>query len=184
MRKLEIQAYTLDEAKIKAFEEGITVIYDATYRWRMHHKPILSKELELFAAEVLADKGLFDFEGAGLIISVQTGRDNTKLCPSRLINERRKGRCKCTRTIEIRRKDTDEVVGDAPNKTKAIALARELIKEQRADLYAKTVYKTDGIDFELLYNPSTKTHMGQYIVFGVDKADVRISKRKNRGFTG
>ena len=32
MRKLEIQAYTLDEAKIKAFEEGITVIYDATYK--------------------------------------------------------------------------------------------------------------------------------------------------------
>lgn len=30
MRKLEISAYTIDEAKVKAFEQGITVIEDAT----------------------------------------------------------------------------------------------------------------------------------------------------------
>nr|UVX58493.1 MAG: hypothetical protein [Bacteriophage sp.]DAJ36150.1 MAG TPA: hypothetical protein [Caudoviricetes sp.] len=30
MRKLEIQAYTLDEAKIDAFKQGITVVQDAT----------------------------------------------------------------------------------------------------------------------------------------------------------
>nr|DAE20100.1 MAG TPA: hypothetical protein [CrAss-like virus sp. ctYsL76] len=30
MRKLEIQAYDIDDAKIKAFQEGITVIQDAT----------------------------------------------------------------------------------------------------------------------------------------------------------
>ena len=30
MKKLEIEALNLDEAKVKAFEQGITVIFDAT----------------------------------------------------------------------------------------------------------------------------------------------------------
>ncbi len=30
MKKLEIEALSLDEAKLKAFEQGITVIFDAT----------------------------------------------------------------------------------------------------------------------------------------------------------
>lgn len=30
MHKLEIQAYDLDEAKLKAYEKGITVVADAT----------------------------------------------------------------------------------------------------------------------------------------------------------
>lgn len=31
MHKLEIQAHSIDEAKLKAYEQGITVIADATH---------------------------------------------------------------------------------------------------------------------------------------------------------
>lgn len=44
------------------------------------------------------------------------------------------------------------------------------------------MYYSSDIDFEMEYTPSVRTQLGQYIVFGVDEADVRISKRKNREF--
>ena len=43
------------------------------------------------------------------------------------------------------------------------------------------LYTILKIDFELEYMPSTKAEKGQYIVFGVEQSDVKLSKRKNRG---
>ena len=70
MRKLEIQAYTLDEAKINAFKQGITVVQDATRSWKKSGSPVLTKDMNIFAADFLEQKGMFDFEGAGIIIAI------------------------------------------------------------------------------------------------------------------
>lgn len=180
MRKIEIQAYTLEEAKIEAFNAGITVIHDATRSWKKSGSPVLTKDMDIFAADFLEQKGMFNFEGAGIIIVIDSGNKDTRKNPYKIYNSRRKGRCKLCRIVEIRQKSDNSVVGKATNKTDAIQLAKRLIKICREDLYAKTVYNTSDIDFELEYVPSNKAKKGQYIVFGVEQADVNLSKRKNR----
>jgi hypothetical protein len=51
------------------------------------------------------------------------------------------------------------------------------MKEKLTTLYAKTVYDTDRVDFELEYIPSKKRKLGQYLVYGVDAEDVKLSRR-------
>lgn len=182
MRKLEIQAYSLDEAKLIAFKEGITVVQDATSSWRRAGAPLLTKELNIFAADFLESKGMFDFKDAGVIITMSSGTQDDKKYPFDIVSSRRKGRCKLTRTVEIRTQRDNTLLGTASTKTEAIALAKDIIKECREDIYGKTVYTSSDVDFKMKYKPSLRAKLGQYIVFGVDEADVRISKRKQRGF--
>ncbi len=182
MKKIEIQAHSLEEAKLFAFQQGVTVVQDATKSWRRAGSPILTKELDIYAADFLEEKGMFDFKDAGIIITVSPGVEDTKKNPFKINSTRRKGRCRLTRTIEIRTKEGNTLLGTAHNKTEAIALAKDLIKKYQKDMYGKTVYYSDDIDFEMEYAPSIRTQLGQYIVFGVDESDVRISKRKSRGF--
>lgn len=182
MQKIEIQAHSLEEAKLIAFQEGITVVQDATKSWKKAGSPILTKELNIYAADFLEEKGMFDFKGAGIIITVASGIEDTRKNPFKINSTRRKGRCKLKRVIEIRTQKNDTLLGTANNKTEAIALAKQLIKKYQESIYGKTVYLSADIDFEMEYTPSVRAQLGQYIVFGVDEADVRISKRKNRGF--
>lgn len=182
MQKIEIQAHSIKEAKIIAFQSGITVIQDITKSWKNAGSPILTKELNVFAADFLEEKGMFDFKGAGVVIAVSPGVEDTRKNPFKIKNARRVGRCKLSRVLEIRTKKENKLLGTACNKTEAIALAKELIKKCQEDIYAKTVYYSNDIDFQIEYVPSVRAQLGQYIVFGVDEADVRISKRKNRGF--
>lgn len=125
---------------------------------------------------------MFSFKDAGVIIAITSGTENTKKNPFKVNNIKRKGRCKLTRVLEIRSQKNDTLLGAAHSKTEAILLAKQLIKKYQENIYGKTVYISSDIDFEMEYNPSTKTQLGQYIVFGVDEGDVRINKRKNRGF--
>lgn len=182
MRKLEIKAYSLEDAKLTAFKEGFTVVCDATWHWKRAGRPLLTKDLNIFAADLLESKGMFDFKNSAIIITVITAVDNKKKHPSKITNIKRKGRCNLTRTIEIRTKKDDKLIAIASQKMEAIKLARELIKKCREDLYAKTIYVSSDIDFELEYDPSTKARPGQYLVFAVDDADVEWSKKKKRGF--
>lgn len=182
MQKLEIQAYSLEEAKIIAFQSGVTVVQDATKGWKKAGSPVLTKELSMYAADFLEEKGMFDFKGAGIIITITAGVEDTKKYPFSITSTRRKGRCKLTRTVEIRTQKDNTLLGSAKNKTEAISLAKDLVKQYQGDVYGRTVYVSNDTDFEIKYTPSTKAQLGQYIVFGVDEADVRISKRKNRGF--
>ena len=73
------------------------------------------------------------------------------------------------------------MIGEAVNKTEALNLAKSLIRNFRENVYAKTVYNTKDIDLELEYMPSIKPEKWQYIIFGVEQSDVKLSKRKNRG---
>lgn len=181
MKKLEISAYSSEEAKLQAYKEGITVIYDATTIWKKSGSPILTRDLNIFAADLMEGKKMFDFAGAGIIITLISGTEDSRKKPYKLNNILRKGRCKLERVIEIRSKDGDEVVGKAITKLEAMQLAKKLIKSLKKDLYGKTVYTANDLDFELQYIPSTTASMGSYLVFGVEEADVKLCKRKSRG---
>ena len=104
--------------------------------------------MNIFAADFLEQKGMFDFEGAGIIIAIKSGTKDTRKKPYKVISSRRKGRCKLYRTIEIRLKRNHEVIGEAVNKTEALNLAKSLIRNFRENVYAKTVYNTKDIDFD------------------------------------
>lgn len=181
MRKLEIQAYSVEHAKLQAYNQGITVLADASVWWRKKGRPTLTKDLKMFAAEYMESKGMFDFEGTGIIIAIIPGRTDERMNPYKLTKHKRQGRCKTEKVIEIRRKSDNVVVGMAPNKMEAYKLAKKVIKKQKTDLYAKTAYISQDIDFEMEYLPSTHTRLGQYVVFGVDDGDVKHSKNRNRG---
>lgn len=182
MKKLEIQAHSLEEAKLIAFQSGITVVQDATKSWKKAGSPILTKELNIYAADFLEEKGMFDFKDAGIIITVSSGIEDTRKHPFKVQNFRRKGRCQLNRTIEIRTQKDNTLLGVAQNKAEALSLAKQLTRKHQESVYGKTVYTSNDIDFEIEYTPSVRAQLGQYIVFGVDESDVRISKRKVRGF--
>ena len=86
------------------------------------------------------------------------------------------GKCKLKRCVEIRRKSDDEVVATAPTKTEAMHLAKSIMRDIRQDLYAKTIYISTDIDFELDYKEGNKSQLGEYLIFSVDKEDLRIYK--------
>ena len=177
MRKLEINAYTIEEAKEKAYEKGITVIQDMTFRWMLAGKPLFPSKIDILATDFLNKRGLFDFEGAGVIVAISPGRPDDQKKPGILHSFKQKGLCKRYRVVEIRSKETDELLGTAPGKLEAIKLAKQIMKEKLTTLYAKTVYDTDRVDFELEYVPSKRRKLGQYLVFGVDAEDVKLSRR-------
>lgn len=182
MRKLEIQARSMDEAKMIAFQSGITIIQDVTKDWKKAGCPLLTRDISIFAADFLEHKHMFDFKDAGIVITIDKGVPEGRMKPAILTSKRRKGRCKLTRILEIRTQKDDTLIGTASNKTKAIVLAKKLLKKCKESVYGKTIYTSADIDFELKYTPPINTKMGQYIIFAVDEGDVRISKRKYRGF--
>lgn len=182
MKKIEIQAHSLEEAKLIAYQSGITVVQDATKSWKKAGSPILTKELNIYAADFLEKKGMFDFKDAGIIITISSGIEDTRKNPFKVQNFRRRGRCQLDKTIEIRTQKDDTLLGVAKNKIEALNLAKQLTRKYQESVYGKTVYVANDIDFKIEYTPSVRAQLGQYIVFGVDESDVRISKRKIRGF--
>lgn len=56
MQKIEIQAHSLEEAKLIAFQAGITVVQDATKNWKKAGSPILTKDLNIYAADFLEER--------------------------------------------------------------------------------------------------------------------------------
>ena len=180
MRRIDIVAPGVEEAKVQAFEQNATVIHDATKQWKRQGKPMFERPLKIFAASVLTKQRLWGFEGAAIIISLNEGKDNEKKYPHKLINHKRKGRCKLKRVIEIRDSKTHEVLGTAPNKTKAVEVAKEIVTDKRLDVYAKTRYESADIDFECKYYPTKGYEHGSYVVFAVEESDMLLYQKKLR----
>lgn len=174
MKSLEIHAYSLEEAKLKAYKSGITVIQDITKSWKKSGSPILNQPLRIFAADELSKRKLFNFENVGIIITISPGIKNSKKNPLIVINHKRIGKCKLQKTIQLRLKSSDTIIGIAYSKAEAINLSKQLIKNYKEDIYAKTVYVSNDIDFDIKYSPSVKSKLGQYIVFYVEKSDVEL----------
>ena len=113
MKRLEIRAYNLEDAKVKAFEQGITVIKNVTKDWKAAGQPILTKQLDAFGARILEENNLFPFNNAGVIIAINKGKKPLMRNIFRLVNFPKKGPRKMKRVVEIRNLDTDEFIKKA-----------------------------------------------------------------------
>lgn len=174
MKKYEISAYSLDDAKSVALNEyGIKVAQNVTQSWKNAGSPLSGKELETFCVDILNRRHLTDIEGAGLVVAVTPGSKDTRERPYKFKNVTTEGKRQMERVIEIRLKATDEVVGTAATKGDAEKLAKKLMLQHRQDMVAVIVYHVkDGKEtaFELDYAPSQSAQKGRYIVFGNEKS--------------
>lgn len=174
MKKFKVSAYSLEEAKAKALEQGIIVASQVTQSWKNAGCPIEGPEFKAFAVEILGKKHLTDIEGAGLIIALKNGSKDTRDRPYKYVNNVVKGKRETKRVVEIRLKSTNELIGEESNKGKAEKLAKKLMAKYRQDIIAPIVYRVTGgkeIAFELEYTPSASATMGEYIVFGNEKKE-------------
>lgn len=46
-----------------------------------------TKDMNIFAADFLEQKGMFDFEGAGIIIAIKSGTKDTRKKPYKVISQ-------------------------------------------------------------------------------------------------
>jgi len=169
MRKLFIDAYSLEEAKEKSQELGLTVTTNVTQSWKNHNCPIGDKEFKIFADEMLAAKKLDKATGVGLIVATNPGSKDTRERPYKFVNNVTEGKRSTKRVIEIRLKSNGELVGEADNKGEAQKLAKDLMVHHRQDMVATIVYRVTenkDIAFELKYAPSASAKQGRYVVFG------------------
>lgn len=172
MKKFEIMAYSLEEAKEKAQDMGIIVTTNVTQSWRNAKCPINDKDFKMFAIDMLEKKRLSKAEGVGLIVVVNAGSKDTRKRPYTFVNNVVEGKRVTKKVVELRLKSTNELVGEADNKGKAEKLAKELMLEYKQDIVAEIVYRVqDGKDvaFELKYTPSASAEQGRYIVFGNER---------------
>ena len=169
MVKYEINAYSLEEAKEKAVEMGLTVVRNVTQSWKNANTPMSDKDFKVFAIDMINKNLLTQTEGVGLIVAVNPGSKDTRERPYTFKNNVVEGRRSVKRVYEVRLKDTDELVGEADTKGDAIDLAKALMIRYKKDMVATIVYRvTDDKDvaFTLDYTPSTSAKEGKYVVFG------------------
>ena len=165
MKKFEINAFGLEEAKAKALEMGISVIRNVTPSFR-NEKPV---DFDLFAEEMLKKNKIDNATGVGCIVVIEAGSADTRERPYELINNVTEGSLTKKRVFEIMKKSDGTVVATGETKGDAIRAAKNAMKTLREDLICKQVYRVIGsheLAFELKYVPSANTKEGTYVVFG------------------
>ena len=182
MQRLEIKAHDVEEAKIKAFEQGITVLKDVTNAWRRNGKPLLAKSLDAFAMNMLDKDDYFAVENIGIIIEIKKRKRPPRRFALRMVNYPKKGPRPMNKTVEIRNLETDELMAVSKNKKLAMKKAREIVQKYEIDVYGVTKYVPVDRDFELYKNRDREKYKGEYLVFYVDEKDVRLYKQRFRNF--
>lgn len=165
MKKFEINAFGLEEAKAKALEMGISVIRNVTTSFR-NEKPV---DFDLFAEEMLKKNKIDNATGVGCIVVIEAGSADTRERPYELINNVTEGSLTKKRVFEIMKKSDGTLVATGETKGDAIRAAKNAMKTLREDLICKQVYRVVGsheLAFELKYVPSANTKEGKYVVFG------------------
>lgn len=165
MKKFEINAFGLEEAKAKALEMGISVIRNVTPSFR-NEKPV---DFDLFAEEMLKKNKIDNATGVGCIVVIEAGSADTRERPYELINNVTEGSLTKKRVFEIMKKSDGTLVATGETKGDAIRAAKNAMKTLREDLICKQVYRVVGsheLAFELKYVPSANTKEGTYVVFG------------------
>jgi hypothetical protein len=172
MKRFEINAFSLEEAKAKAAEMGLTVVRNVTQSWKNAGSPITDKSFKEFAVDALAKNHLSNAEGVGLVVVAASGSADSRQRPYKYTNNVVEGKKNVQRVYEVRRKDTGAVVASKTTKSDAEKAAKALMADLRTDLECVIVYHvTEGKDlaFTLEYTPSTNTKEGTYVVFGNER---------------
>lgn len=165
MKKFEIEAFSLEEAKQKALDLGITVIRNVTISYNNENP----EDFEVFADQMLKKHKLENTVGVGCLVVLEAGSADTRERPYKYVNNVVPGALTKKRVFEIRKKSDKSLVAEADSKNAAIRLAKGLMKSVKEDLFCKQVYRVIGnheLVFELNYVPSANTKKGKYVVFG------------------
>ena len=165
MKIIEIRAFSLEEAKEKAVEQGLTVMKDVTRRYVNAQTP---DDIEAFANEQFTKDHLTDTVGVAYIITKVKGSADTKERPYTFNNVVNTSGMTKRRVFEIRTVsgdlvDTADTKGDAARKAKAA------MKNVKENMTCEQVYRVDDAHktvFTVDYTPSKNTTLGTYIIFG------------------
>lgn len=174
MKKFEIKAYSLEEAKEKAVEMGMTVVRNVTQSWKNANSPISDKDFKIFAVDMLEKNHLASAEGVGLVVCFVPGSKDTRERPYKFINNVTEGPKQVQRVFEVRRKDNDELIATASKKVDAEDAAKNAMCSVKSDMYCEIVYRVKegkSLAFELDYTPSVNATLGTYVVFGNERSD-------------
>ena len=168
--KYEINAYSLDEAKQKAAEMGLTIVKNVTPSWKNANCPKFgTNDFKVFMADALEKKRLTAATGVGLIVATENGSADTRQRPWTFNNNIKEGSRATKRYFEVRTKDGN-LVGSYEKKGDAARAAKAAMVDVKQDMYCDIVYRVVDPDmavaFTLDYTPSIKSKMGTYVVFG------------------
>lgn len=173
MKKLVINAVSLNEAKDYAAEQGLSVVRDVTPSWKKFGSPAIgSQDFYDFANEMVKKNRLSNAEGVGMIVTVEAGTADTRERPYKFNNVISEGRKNYVTTFEVRRVDNGALVGRARKKKDAEKLAKKAMVDVKADMecnVVKTVKNGDSLAFTLDYVPSANAKTGTYVVFGNER---------------
>jgi flagellar biosynthesis/type III secretory pathway ATPase len=134
MVKYEIKAYSLDEAKQKAADMGLTVVRNVTQSWKNAGAPVADKEFKTFAVDMMDKNRLTNSIGVALVVAFIPGSKDTRERPYKLVNNVQEGRRTTKRVFEVRIKETEELVGEAFTKGEAIELAKAAMVKYKKDM--------------------------------------------------
>lgn len=71
MKKFEVSAYSLEEAKATVLSEyGLKVMQNVSQSWKNAGSPVSGKEFEEFCIDMLDKKRLTGVEGVGLVMQL------------------------------------------------------------------------------------------------------------------
>ena len=164
MKKITINAYSFDEAKQKALNEGITIVRNVTPSFKKENP----EDFDEFAQRMLEKNKLTNTTGVGCVVVTEPGSADTRERPYEFINNVTEGQLTKKRVFEIRTVSDDTLVAEAETKVEAARLAKAAMKTVKKDLICKQVYRVDddhALAFSLNYVPSSNTKLGTYIVF-------------------
>lgn len=169
--KFEINAFTLDEAKQKAAEMGLTVVKNVTPSWKNANEPAFGTvDFKKFIVETLEKKRLTNSTGVGVIVTIEPGTADDRQRPYTFNNNVKEGSRVTKRYFEVRLVEDGGLIGRYETKGEAARAAKAVMVDIKKDLYCDIVYRVVdpemAVAFTVDYTPSTKTKMGKYVVFG------------------
>lgn len=176
-KKLEVTGVTKEEALAKAPFEAKTDATQAYKNWKKQQvNGITEADTKAFMVEYLAKKTK-NVTGAGCYITVEPAVLDTRERPYSFKDKKNElGARKYQTVYQLTDAATGVVLAETNDtKAKAKELARSLYTKKgfRGNIictYAKKVVDGEPIAFETSYTPSKGSHMGTYIVFGIERA--------------
>lgn len=165
MKKFEISAFSIEEAKQQAAEMGITVVKNVTPSF----KKTSTVNFDEFALEMLKKNHIDTATGVGCMVVLSSGSSDTRLRPYEFVNNVTEGSLTKKRVFQVRTVSDDRLIAEAETKGEAARLAKNAMKDVKEDMVCKQIYKVVGdhaLAFSLKYVPSVNTTVGKYIVFG------------------
>ena len=172
MKKFTIKAYSFDEAKQKALEEGMTIVRNVTPSFKKEN-PV---DFDTFASQMLEKNKLTNATGVGCIVVADAGSADTRERPYRIDDVKNESGARKYKTIyQIVDKATGKVLAQTDEtKAKAKEIAKALYTDKgfKGDLvctYTKQVVDGEPTAFTATYTPSKSSRVGSYLVFGIER---------------